>query len=50
MSPTERAVQFHQGVATVIADDDTNQSFLGDYGLFARVSFAQGGLSKFWAS
>jgi type I restriction enzyme, R subunit len=37
LSATERATQFAQAVATVIADEETKRRFLGEYGLFARL-------------
>jgi type I restriction enzyme R subunit len=37
LAPTERATQFAQAVAAIIADEETKKRFLGEYGLFARL-------------
>jgi type I restriction enzyme, R subunit len=37
LSPTDRATQFAQAVAKVIADEETKKRYLAEYGLFART-------------
>ena len=37
LSPTQRATQFAQAVAKIIADEEIKKRFLGEYGLFARL-------------
>jgi len=37
LSPTQRATQFAQAVAKIIANEEIKKRFLGEYGLFARL-------------